>query len=114
MNVLHPIQVAEPRGRPDERPRVVHHRLRWVYVPGSALLAAAVGCGGGTARARDARGVTEAQGRPATSEVIPAAASSTDDESMADLRDHHFHHHGGFAMFVAMSLPLLDTTPEQS
>jgi Spy/CpxP family protein refolding chaperone len=37
-----------------------------------------------------------------------------EEESTDDLREHHrHHHHGGFAMFVAMSLDLLGTTPEQ-
>jgi Spy/CpxP family protein refolding chaperone len=37
------------------------------------------------------------------------------DDATADLREHHrHHHHGGFAMFVAMSLDYLGTTPEQS
>jgi Spy/CpxP family protein refolding chaperone len=37
------------------------------------------------------------------------------DDSTADLQEHHrHHHHGGFAMFVAMSLDYLGTTPEQS
>ena len=112
MNVPHPIQVGEPPCLPDERTRGAHHRLRWVCVPGSFLLVAAVGCGGATARAREPRGVTEAQGNPATVEVVPAAASSVD-ESIADLSDHHLHHHGGFANVVAMSLPFLNTTPEQ-
>jgi Spy/CpxP family protein refolding chaperone len=34
---------------------------------------------------------------------------------MAELRAHHrHHHHGGFGMFIAMSLDLLGTTPDQS
>jgi Spy/CpxP family protein refolding chaperone len=33
---------------------------------------------------------------------------------MADLKEHHrHHHHGGFAMFIAMSLDSLGTTPDQ-
>jgi Spy/CpxP family protein refolding chaperone len=54
----------------------------------------------------------------ATSDVAPAGtalgAAEQQDESMADLTDHdRHHHHGGFAMFVAMSLDSLGTTPEQ-
>jgi Spy/CpxP family protein refolding chaperone len=107
----HPIQLAERRHLPDERPRVAHRRPRWACIAGVVLLAAAGGCGG--AGAGGPRGVTEAQGGPVTSELAPATASSVDDESMADLRDHHLHHHGGFAMFVAMGLAFLNTTPEQ-
>jgi Spy/CpxP family protein refolding chaperone len=34
---------------------------------------------------------------------------------MADLQSHHrHHHHGGFPMFIAMSVDLLGTTPDQS
>jgi Spy/CpxP family protein refolding chaperone len=53
----------------------------------------------------------------ATTDVAPAGtalAVAEQDESMADLTDHdRHHHHGGFAMFVAMSVDSLGTTPEQ-
>jgi Spy/CpxP family protein refolding chaperone len=59
------------------------------------------------------------QERNATSasELVPAGTvtEADQDESTADLQEHHrHHHHGGFAMFVAMSLDYLGTTPEQS
>jgi hypothetical protein len=62
-----------------------------------------------------------------TSDAKPTGSTSVDndDELTADLREHHRHHHGGFAMFVAMSLDSLgsesgptpgasDTSPQQS
>jgi Spy/CpxP family protein refolding chaperone len=48
--------------------------------------------------------------------VAPAgtAAAGDDDQPMAELKEHHrHHHHGGFAMFIAMSLDSLGTSPEQ-
>jgi Spy/CpxP family protein refolding chaperone len=51
-----------------------------------------------------------------TADVAPAGTtpSADEDESMADLKEHDRHHsHGGFAMFIAMSLDSLGTTPDQ-
>ncbi|MGD0675807.1 MAG: Spy/CpxP family protein refolding chaperone [Polyangiaceae bacterium] len=114
--------------------------LRWTF---GLALAGAVACGsqtpqaaapGGTAEAPPVTTTTAAAASsgaaqvapagatpPATSassaaEVAPAGPTPTDeeDESMADLKEHHrHHHHGGFAMFIAMSLDSLGTTPEQ-
>src|ERR1700683_2786957 len=64
----------------------------------------------------------------ATTSPVTASGSmpvDSDEELTADLREHHRHHHGGFVMFVAMSLDSLgsetgptpgasDTSPQQS
>jgi Spy/CpxP family protein refolding chaperone len=64
----------------------------------------------------------------ATTSTVTLTGSTTvdnDDELTADLREHHRHHNGGFAMFIAMSLDSLgsetgptpgasDTSPQQS
>jgi Spy/CpxP family protein refolding chaperone len=105
-------------------------RGRWLT---PALLAVAVGLGGMAAGCGAPADGTAPQvpagGDPpvATMAAVPAPAATSDtalagttvgedeDESTADLKEHHrHHHHGGFAMFVAMSLDTLGTTPEQS
>jgi Spy/CpxP family protein refolding chaperone len=100
-------------------------RTRWMWMFGPASLAAIVGCGGGSpppasAAAAPAPSASTAAAQPppaATSDVAAAGTTPVegqDDESMTDVKDHHrHHHHGGFAMFIAMSLDSLGTTPEQ-
>jgi Spy/CpxP family protein refolding chaperone len=102
-------------------------RTRWMWMFGPASLATIVGvagCGGGTppaasqtAPAPSASTAAAAAPPPApTSDVAAAGTTPTEeeDESMADVKAHHrHHHHGGFAMFIAMSLDSLGTTPEQ-
>jgi Spy/CpxP family protein refolding chaperone len=94
----------------------------WMFGP--ALLTMGVGCGGGTppaasqtAPAPSASSAAAAPAPAATSDVAAAGttpAAEEEDESMADLKAHHrHHHHGGFAMFIAMSLDSLGTTPDQ-
>jgi Spy/CpxP family protein refolding chaperone len=86
-------------------------RTRSVWGLAASLLVAAVGCGGSAPQA------TAPAGAATTSDVAPAGTTPAEDEdeSTADLREHHrHHHHGGFAMFIAMSLDSLGTTPEQS
>jgi Spy/CpxP family protein refolding chaperone len=101
-------------------------KARYFIVGVSSLLALApVGCASqGTPPPATPVGMST------TSNVTPTAspASTTvdnDDELTADLREHHRHHNGGFAMFVAMSLDSLgsesgptpgagDTSPQQS
>ncbi|HEX4448473.1 MAG TPA: Spy/CpxP family protein refolding chaperone [Polyangiaceae bacterium] len=83
-------------------------RIRHVCGPLLALSLAAAGCGSSTPGASSPPGV---------SDVAPAGPTlvAQDDESTAELKDHHrHHHHGGFAMFIAMSLDSLGTTPEQN
>jgi Spy/CpxP family protein refolding chaperone len=96
------------------------------------VLAGAIGCGGNPPTPTSPTGATapppppadtSAAAAPATAaaastadDVAPAGTTPTDDEdeSMADLKEHHrHHHHGGFAMFIAMSLDSLGTTPDQ-
>src|SRR5580698_771239 len=100
-------------------------RTRWMWMFGPASLATivgVVGCGGGTPPAASqtapAPSASTAAAPPpaATSDVAAAGTTPTEeeDESMADVKEHHrHHHHGGFAMFIAMSLDSLGTTPEQ-
>ena len=83
-------------------------RLRWIFGIALATLGVTSGCGSNAPQ--------PASPSVATADVAPAGTVPTDeeDESMADLKEHHrHHHHGGFAMFVAMSLDTLGTTPEQ-
>ncbi len=83
-------------------------RMRWMFGLAPVALSLAVGCGSNSPQATSPGG---------TADVAPAGSTPTDeeDESIADLKDHHrHHHHGGFAMFVAMSLDSLGTTPEQN
>ncbi len=85
----------------------------------AGLLATAVGCGSNTAPAASPASPASpaAPAAPgASADVAPAGSTATEeeDESMADLKEHHrHHHHGGFAMFIAMSLDSLGTTPDQ-
>ncbi len=111
-------------------------RSRCVGVGGLAplVLAAALGCGSSTpqASAPAATAATPDAAPGPVSEAAPDASAATeappevapagteavedeDDEPTADLREHHrHHHHGGFAMFIAMSLDALGTTPDQT
>jgi Spy/CpxP family protein refolding chaperone len=75
------------------------------------LLTAALGCGGAqTSSTTSSNNVAQAQAKDQTVDT-----GATEDESTNDLADHHrHHHHGGFAMFIAMSLEGLNTTPEQA
>ena len=116
MSFSHSITTSGSLRALGELRRVVHPRPPWIPVPAALLLAAAVGCGGGAHGAQSPAGVTDAQGsaQAAPWGIAPTGSTSTDDASMAELRDHHLHHHGGFPMFVAMSLRFLNATPEQS
>jgi Spy/CpxP family protein refolding chaperone len=82
-------------------------RNRWIFGLAPVVLAVAAGCGGSTPPAAAPGG---------SADVAPAGTTPAgdDDEAMADLKEHHrHHHHGGFAMFIAMSLDSLGTSPEQ-
>ncbi|HEY1554688.1 MAG TPA: Spy/CpxP family protein refolding chaperone [Kofleriaceae bacterium] len=70
-------------------------------------------CGGSAPPAGSPSGTADtAQAQPAADQS-EAVGLNTDD-STADLAEHHrHHHHGGFAMFIAMSLDSLGTTPDQ-
>jgi Spy/CpxP family protein refolding chaperone len=93
----------------------------WMIGPALLATAGAVGCGGGSpppAQAAPAASGSAAAAAPAPTSDIAAAgqtpAEGDEDESMADVKEHHrHHHHGGFAMFIAMSLDSLGTTPDQ-
>jgi Spy/CpxP family protein refolding chaperone len=75
------------------------------------LLSAALGCGGAqSTSSQPSTNVAQAQVKDQTVDT-----GAAEDESTSDLADHHrHHHHGGFAMFIAMSLEGLNTTPEQA
>jgi Spy/CpxP family protein refolding chaperone len=45
--------------------------------------------------------------------AAPATASADDDVSMSLAEHHRFHHHGGVALFIAMSLDTLGVPPER-
>jgi Spy/CpxP family protein refolding chaperone len=102
----------------------------WVTGIAPIVLIGALGCGGNEPAPAAPPPVASAPPAPvntsaaapaapaavATSDVAPAGTTPADDEdeSMADLKDHHRHHsHGGFAMFIAMSVDSLGTTPDQ-
>jgi Spy/CpxP family protein refolding chaperone len=100
--------------------------MRRIYTLAPALLVAMVGCGGETpqpaapaaAPPMAAQTATPPAPTPSESDVVSAAGPTPldeDDESTADLREYHrHHHHGGFAMFIAMSLDSLGVDPDQS
>jgi Spy/CpxP family protein refolding chaperone len=111
-------------------------RSRLVVGLAPVVLAAAFGCGGGTPQASTAASAAS-ENAPTDAGPVPASDAGPDaaaapenlevgdtggpavedeeDESTADLREHHrHHHHGGFAMFIAMSLDSLGTTPDQA
>jgi Spy/CpxP family protein refolding chaperone len=102
---------------------------RWKSMFSAALLIAVAGCGssshsatepptGGTSSGGEASsggGTTDVAEATPQGDVAQVGAGEDADESMADLAEHHrHHHHGGFAMFIAMSLNSLNTTPEQA
>jgi len=93
-------------------------RMRCIYGLSPVLLVAVVGCATNVPEAKSPVGAPELQQGNAApaSELVPAGTmpEEEEDDSTADLQEHHRHHHGGFAMFVAMSLDYLGTTPEQS
>jgi Spy/CpxP family protein refolding chaperone len=79
-------------------------RMRWMYTLTPALVLFAAGCASSSPPAASPAGTAAA-----------GAQGAEDDEATADLKEHHrHHHHGGFAMFIAMSLDSLGTTPEQT
>jgi Spy/CpxP family protein refolding chaperone len=85
-------------------------RIQWASVPGLALLLGAGACGG------SAQESTAPATAADVTDVAPAgtAEAAYDDDSTAELKDHdRHHHHGGFAMFIAMSLDSLGTSPEE-
>ena len=53
-------------------------------------------------------------GASATGTAVAPTSTQADDEAAADVTEHHrHHHHGGVAMFIAMSLDTLGTSPDQ-
>lgn len=80
-------------------------RMRWQSALTPAALLLALNCGGSTPPAAS----------PGAGDVAASGpAVDAEDESTAELAAHHrHHHHGGYAMFIAMSLDSLGTTPEQ-
>jgi len=93
--------------------------MKSIYGLSPILLVALVGCATNATEAKSPVGAPELQqgNAAAASEPVPAGTmpEEVQDDSTADLQEHHrHHHHGGFAMFVAMSLDYLGTTPEQT
>jgi Spy/CpxP family protein refolding chaperone len=81
----------------------------------STVLVVAMGCAASPPSTTPVGGgsddVAEAQ---SPGDVAQVGAGENTDESTADLAEHHRHHsHGGFAMFIAMSLDTIGATPEQ-
>ncbi|HEY3802874.1 MAG TPA: Spy/CpxP family protein refolding chaperone [Kofleriaceae bacterium] len=75
-------------------------------------MSAALGCGGSNTPPANEPGGGSAD----VAEAQPAQPGSglNEDESTSDLAAHaRHHHHGGFAMFIAMSMDQINTTPEQ-
>jgi len=80
-------------------------KARYFMVGVSSILAfAPLGCA-----SQDTPPAAAPTGMATTSDVTPTGSTSVDndDELTADLREHHRHHNGGFAMFIAMSLDSL-------
>ncbi|HEX4454763.1 MAG TPA: Spy/CpxP family protein refolding chaperone [Kofleriaceae bacterium] len=74
-------------------------------------MSAALGCGGSSTP-----GPTGPGGSADVAEAQPAQPGTgmEEDESTTDLAMHHrHHHHGGMAMFIAISLDQINTTPDQ-
>jgi Spy/CpxP family protein refolding chaperone len=85
-------------------------RIRWAGVPVLAWLATTGACGGSAQQASSPATAAE------VTDVAPAgtAEATYEDDSTAELKEHHrHHHHGGLAMFVAMILDSLGTSPEE-
>ncbi len=92
------------------------HR-RWL--PGLATtLLLVMGCGGSAPTAAapsGASGSSDVAEATLRGDVAQVGVGEDEDESTADLAEHHRHHHqGGFAMFIAMSLDLLNVSPDQT
>jgi len=86
----------------------MHSPLTWASAFAATVLVLSA-CGGSTS--------ADTATHPSAAPTSPAAsgAGEDEDESTADLAEHHrHHHHGGFAMFIAMSLDTIGTTPEQA
>lgn len=92
-------------------------RIPWISTLGPALLVAAMGCasgGGTTTSSTGPAGSDDVAEATSPGETAQVGAGEETDESTADSAEHHRHHsHGGFAMFIAMSLDSLGTTPDQ-
>ena len=85
---------------------------RWPARVGSLILLAAAGCGGGTSE--NAGPATVGTAQPEVVMAASGAPAADDDPAAADLVDHHRHRHGGFMMFVLMSLDSLGANPDQA
>jgi Spy/CpxP family protein refolding chaperone len=73
--------------------------------PGAAMLVGAVAAFGCASRS--------ATQPPALTPTPPTATQGFDDAETYALREHHRYHHGGEALFLAMSLETLGVSPEQ-
>jgi Spy/CpxP family protein refolding chaperone len=72
------------------------------------------GCASGPKSTNDPAASNDVAEAAPAGDVAQVGAGEEEDESTADLAEHHrHHHHGGFAMFIAMSLDSLNTTPDQ-
>lgn len=75
------------------------------------LMAAVLGCGGSQTATNEPGG---GSGDVAEAQPAQPGTGLDEDESSSDLAMHHrHHHHGGFAMFIAMGVDQINTTPEQ-
>ena len=91
-------------------------RIRWASVPVLAWLATAGACGGSAQESASPATATATATAADVTDVAPAGTAEVtyEDDSTAELKEHHrHHHHGGLAMFVAMSLDSLGTSPEE-
>jgi Spy/CpxP family protein refolding chaperone len=91
------------------------NRMRWISMFAPATLVVALGCGGQMAgQVTTPTGSNDVAAATSPGDPAQVGAGEVEDESTADLAEHHRHHsHGGFAMFIAMSLDSLGTSPEQ-
>jgi len=90
---------------------------RWLSGLATTLLFI-VGCGGSaptTTAPSVATGSSDVAEATPRGDVAQVGVGEDEDGSTADLAEHHRHHHqGGFAMFIAMSLDLLNVSPDQT
>ena len=82
-------------------------RLSWLGVLSVSVMVGAAGVGCAVEEANTAPAVS-----PTAADGI-AAGSVEDDQATVELKQHHRHHHGGFAGFVLAAVETVDLSSEQ-
>jgi Spy/CpxP family protein refolding chaperone len=101
------VQAARPQAD-----RMDRHAVTRGLVALAILAGASVGCAESAAPPATAGGATAASS--SADEVAPSGPEAQDNETTSDeLKAHHRHRHGSFAMFALMSIETLGVSPEQ-